>query len=83
MRRGADQGPSCARDDLHEGMLQEMVEGEGLTILPELDVRLRLVGSGLQIIDLYDPAPRHSAELVYRSDRYQNTAARELTPIAH
>lgn len=62
----------------HEGLLQEVVEGEGLTILPELDVRLSLVGSGLQIIDLYDPAPRHSAGLAYRSNRYQNIAAREF-----
>ena len=62
----------------HEGMLQKVVEGVELTILPELDVRFRLVGAGLQIIDLYDPAPRHSAELAYRGDRYRNIAAREF-----
>ena len=39
MRKGADQDPSCARDDLPEGILQAVAEGAGLTILPELYVR--------------------------------------------
>ena len=61
-----------------EGILQAVAEGVGLTILPELYVRLRLVGSGLRIIDLYDPVPRHPVGLAYRANRYQNIAAREF-----
>jgi len=61
-----------------EGILQAVAEGAGLTILPELYVRLRLAGSGLQIIDLYDPVPRHSVGLAYRGNRYQSIAAREF-----
>lgn len=61
-----------------EGILQAVAEGAGLTILPELYVRLRLAGSGLRIIDLYDPVPRHPVGLAYRANRYQNIAAREF-----
>jgi DNA-binding transcriptional LysR family regulator len=61
-----------------EGILQAVEEGAGLTILPELFVRLRLAGSGLRIIDLYDPVPRHSVGLAYRGNRYQIIAAREF-----
>ena len=64
-----------------EGILQAAAEGAGLTILPELYVRLRLAGSGARIIDLYDPAPRHSVGLAYRGNRYQNMAAREFDTI--
>lgn len=65
-----------------EGILQPVAEGVGRTILPERYVRFRLAGSGLRIFDLYDPAPRHSAELAYRGNRYQHIAARELgTPV--
>ena len=60
-----------------EGILQA-AEGAGLTILPELYVRLRLAGSWLRIIDLYDPVLRHSMGLVYMANRYQNIAAREF-----
>jgi LysR family transcriptional regulator, cyn operon transcriptional activator len=62
-----------------EGILQAVAEGAGLTILPELYVRLRLAGSGERIIDLYDPVPRHSVRLAYRGNRYQNIAARDGT----
>lgn len=48
-----------------EGILQAVAEGAGLTILPELYVRLRLAGSGLRIIELYDPVPHHSVGLAY------------------
>jgi LysR family cyn operon transcriptional activator len=61
-----------------EGILQAVAEGAGLTILPELYVRLRLAGSGLRIIDLYDPVPRHSVGLAYMANRFQNIAAREF-----
>ncbi|MBK5280688.1 MAG: hypothetical protein JJE16_01215 [Nitrospiraceae bacterium] len=60
-----------------EGILQPVAEGVGRTILPERYVRLRLAGSWLRILDLYDPAPRHSAELAYCGNRYQHFAARE------
>ena len=62
----------------HERILQAVAEGAGLTILPELYVRLRLARSGLRIIGLYDPVPRHSVGLAYRSNRYHNIAAREF-----
>jgi LysR family cyn operon transcriptional activator len=61
-----------------EGILQAVAEGAGLTILPELYVRLRLSGSGLRIIDLYDPVPRHPVGLAYRANRSQNMAAKEF-----
>lgn len=61
-----------------EGILQAIAEGAGLTILPELCARLRLAGSGLRIIELYDPVPRHSVDLAYRTNRYQNIAAKEF-----
>jgi len=61
-----------------EGILQPVAEGVGRTILPERCVRLRLAGSGFRILDLYDPAPGHSAELADGGNRYQYFAAREL-----
>jgi DNA-binding transcriptional LysR family regulator len=64
-----------------EGILQAVAEGAGLTIPPELYVRLRLAGSGARIIDLYDPAPCHSVGLAYRGNRYQNIAARDGTSV--
>jgi DNA-binding transcriptional LysR family regulator len=62
----------------YQGILQAMAEGAGHMILPELYVRLRLAGSELRIVDLYDPVPRHSVGLAYRGNRYQNIAAREF-----
>lgn len=61
-----------------EGILQAVAEGAGLTILPELYVRLRLAGSGLRIIELYDPVPHHSVGLAYAAHRHQNRAAKEF-----
>lgn len=61
-----------------EGILQAVMEGTGATVLPELYVRLRLPGTDLQLIDLYDPAPRHAVGLAYLSGRYQNLAAKEF-----
>jgi len=61
-----------------EGILQAVAEGAGLTILPELYVRLRLTGSGLRIIELYDPIPHHSVGLAYAAHRHQNRAAKEF-----
>jgi LysR family transcriptional regulator, cyn operon transcriptional activator len=61
-----------------EGILQAVTEGAGLTILPELYVRLRLAGSALRIIELYDPVPRHAVGLAYAVRRHQNRAAKEF-----
>ncbi|MFO0707491.1 MAG: LysR substrate-binding domain-containing protein [Nitrospira sp.] len=61
-----------------EGILQAVAAGTGLTVLPELYVRLRPLGVTLKTIDLYDPVPHHSIGLVFRSDRYQNLAAKEF-----
>ena len=61
-----------------EGILQAVTEGAGLTILPELYVRQRMVRRKLRMIDLYDPVPRHAVGLAYRNNRYQNLAAKEF-----
>ena len=61
-----------------EGILQAVTEGAGLTILPELYVRQRMVRRKLRMIDLYDPVPRHAVGLAYRFNRYQNLAAKEF-----
>jgi DNA-binding transcriptional LysR family regulator len=61
-----------------EGILQAVAEEAEIMILPELYVRLRLARSGLRIIGLYDPVPRHSVGLAYQSNRYHNIAAREF-----
>jgi LysR family cyn operon transcriptional activator len=61
-----------------ECILQAVTAGAGLTILPELYVRMRPSGLSLRIIDLDHPVPHHSVGLVYRSDRYQNLAAKEF-----
>lgn len=61
-----------------EGILQAVAGGAGLTILPELYVRLRLPGLSLRTIDLYDPVPHHRVGLARRSGRYQNLAAKEF-----
>jgi len=53
-----------------EGILRAVAEGAGLRILPELCGRLKLAGSGLWMIDLYDPVPRHSVRLSYWGNRY-------------
>lgn len=78
MCRSTDQDQRCTRNDLLRGHPPGGGQGAGLTILPELYVRLRLAGSGLRIIDLYDPVPRHPVGLAYRANRYQNIAAREF-----
>lgn len=67
----------CARAGVHpqvslemsspEGILQAVSEGAGMTILPELYVRLRLPGRDLQIVDLYGPTPRHPVGLAFLS----------------
>jgi DNA-binding transcriptional LysR family regulator len=58
-----------------EGILEAVKRGVGLTILPELYVRQRLRGTGLRMIGLYDPVPRHSVGLAYRVDRHMGKAA--------
>ena len=78
----------CARAGVHpqvslemsspEGILQAVSEGAGMTILPELYVRLRLPGSDLQIVDLYGPTPRHPVGLAFLKHRQQNLAATEF-----
>ena len=70
MRRSAERGLSCARAVLPRGHPPgAMAEGAGLIILPELYVRLKLAGSGLPNIGLYDPVPYHSVRLSYRGNR--------------
>ena len=78
----------CARAGVHpqvslemsspEGILQAVSEGAGMTILPELYVRLRLPASDLQIVDIYDPTPRHPVGLAFLKHRHQNLAATEF-----
>jgi DNA-binding transcriptional LysR family regulator len=64
-----------------EGILQAVAEGAGLTILPELYVRLRSPGAKFRLIELYDPVPRHSVGLVSLMNRYQNLAAKEFATL--
>lgn len=61
-----------------EGILEAVAEGTGLTILPELYVRLHLRRRRLRTFDLIDPTPRHSVGLVHPTNRYQSLAAREF-----
>ncbi len=61
-----------------EGILEAVAEGAGLTILPELYVRLHLRRRCLRTVDLIDPTPRHSVGLVHPTNRYQSLAAREF-----
>ena len=64
-----------------EGILQAVAEGAGLTILPELYVKLRSPGARFRLIELYDPVPRHSVGLVSLANRYQNRAAKEFATL--
>lgn len=64
-----------------EGILHAVTEGAGLTVLPELYVRLRLPGADVKTIDLYDPTPRHAVGLAYLTKRYQNLAAKEFATL--
>jgi DNA-binding transcriptional LysR family regulator len=64
-----------------EGILQAVAEGVGLTILPELYVRLRPPAARFRLIELYDPVPRHSVGLVSLVNRYQNLAAKEFATL--
>lgn len=61
-----------------EGILEAVKQGAGLTILPELYVRHRLRGTGLRVIELYDPVPRHDVGVVSLAQRHLGTAAREF-----
>jgi len=61
-----------------EGILQAVARGAGLTILPEIYVRMRPPGLSFRTIELYEPVPHHRVGLAYRSDRYQNLAAKEF-----
>lgn len=61
-----------------EGILQAVAEGAGMTILPELYVRLRSPRTDLQIVEIYDPTPRHAVGLVFLKQRHQLLAATEF-----
>ncbi|HEU4683370.1 MAG TPA: LysR substrate-binding domain-containing protein [Nitrospira sp.] len=61
-----------------EGILQAVESGAGLSILPELYIRGRLGDAKIRMVELYDPIPRHSVGLIYKTNRYQNLAAREF-----
>jgi len=81
----------CAKAGVHpqvvlemsspEGILQAVAEGTGATILPELYVRTRLPAAKLQVIDLYDPTPRHTVGLAYLTKRYRGPAAEEFAAL--
>ncbi|MCS6289749.1 MAG: LysR family transcriptional regulator substrate-binding protein [Nitrospira sp.] len=81
----------CAKAGVHpqvvlemsspEGILQAVAEGTGATILPELYVRSRLPRMDLQVIDLYDPTPRHAVGLAYLTKRHRGLAAEEFATI--
>lgn len=81
----------CAKAGVHpqvvlemtspEGILQAVAEGTGATILPELYVKSRLPASQLQIIDLYDPTPRHTVGLAYLTKRHRDQAANEFAAL--
>lgn len=58
-----------------DGLLETVVQGAGLTILPERYVRHRLADSTVRLIELYDPVPMHSVGLVYRTRRHLSLAA--------
>lgn len=64
-----------------EGIHQAVAEGTGLTILPELYVRLRSPGARFRINELYDPVPHHSVGVVFLANRYQNIAAKEFVAL--
>ncbi|MCE3223817.1 MAG: Transcriptional regulator, LysR family [Nitrospira sp.] len=78
----------CAKAGVHpkvvlemsspDGILEAVAEGTGATILPELYVRPRLARGNLQLIDLYDPAPRHGVGLAFLTKRYRGPAAEEF-----
>lgn len=46
------------------------VKYTGLTILPEVYVRMRPPGQRFRTLELYDPVPCHQVGLAYRTDRY-------------
>lgn len=64
-----------------EGILHAVAEGAGLTILPELYVRLRSPGSKFRLIELYNPVPRHSVGLISLANRYQSLAVKEFATL--
>jgi DNA-binding transcriptional LysR family regulator len=61
-----------------EGILEAVKQGAGLTILPELYVRHTHRGGALQVIELYDPVPRHPVGLVHLANRSLGIAAQEF-----
>jgi LysR family cyn operon transcriptional activator len=81
----------CAKAGVHpqvslemsspEGILQAVSEGAGMTILPELSVRLRRPGIDLKIVDIYAPTPRHAVGLAFLKHRHQNLAATEFATL--
>lgn len=66
-----------------EGILQAVAEGAGMTILPELYVRLRSPRTDLQVVEIYDPTPRHAVGLVFLKQRYQPLVATEFMNLCH
>jgi DNA-binding transcriptional LysR family regulator len=59
--------------------VEAVTRGKGWTILPELYVRHHLRGKGLQIVELYDPVPRHAVGLVQLARRHLGMAAQAFT----
>ena len=78
----------CAKAGVHpnvvlemsspDGILEAVTEGTGATILPELYVRSRRASGNLQLVDLYDPTPRHGVGLAFLTKRYRSLAAEEF-----
>lgn len=61
-----------------EGILEAVKQGAGMTILPELYVRHRIRSTGLRLIELYDPVPRHEVGVVSLAHRHLGKAAQEF-----
>lgn len=62
-----------------EGIVEAVTQGTGWTVLPELYVRHHLRGKALQIVELYDPIPRHAVGLVQLTRRHLGMAAQVFT----
>ena len=70
MRRSPRPPSGRIGDDLAGGHPPGRCRGAGLTILPEVYVRMRPPSQRFRTLELYDPVPCHQVGLAYRTDRY-------------